>query len=111
MTRKSLADGGLVVDVNRPGSKIANILKHFVDGGSLNRFEAERLGDHTLNSTIASLSGQYGLLFIRTRETVKNRFGSKTPVTRYRLPEHEMKRAAKLLAILRNKSRHLGGAK
>ncbi|MDT4882256.1 hypothetical protein FQZ97_1181900 [compost metagenome] len=75
----------------------------------MNRFEAERLGDHCLNSTIAVLSGQYALNFIRSREKVPNRFGSSTPVLRYRLSEKEQVRARKVLNFLRG--RRPGGTK
>tara|TARA_R110002124_G_scaffold101397_1_gene248923 strand:+ start:3231 stop:3581 length:351 start_codon:yes stop_codon:yes gene_type:complete len=79
-------------------TKLSSVLEHFVNGGSLNRFEAERLGDHCLNSTIASLCGTYGLAFIRVDERVPNRFGSETRVTRYSLPESELERAGKVLS-------------
>tara|TARA_B100001059_G_scaffold212378_2_gene227376 strand:+ start:2636 stop:2986 length:351 start_codon:yes stop_codon:yes gene_type:complete len=79
-------------------TKLARILEHFVNGGSLNRFEAERLGDHCLNSTIAALCGSHGLAFIRIDERVPNRFGSETRVTRYSLPETELARASKVLS-------------
>jgi len=36
----------------KPPSKMARILLHLLTGASLNRFEAERLGDHCLNSTM-----------------------------------------------------------
>lgn len=79
-------------------TKIATILECLMDGHSLNRFEAERIGDHCLNSTIAVLSNSYGVVFIRHTEKVPNRFGGTTPVTRYSLPKSEMQRARKLLA-------------
>ena len=36
-------------------NKIDRIRAHLALPGGLNRFEAERLGDHTLNSTVAAL--------------------------------------------------------
>ncbi len=81
-------------------TKIASVLEFFISGQSLNRFEAERLGDHCLNSTVAVLSNTYGLTFIRRTETVPNRFGGTTPVTRYKLPESEIERAQRVLAHL-----------
>lgn len=107
MTSESLADEAQAVD--RGDTKIARILEHLATGGSLNRFDAERLGDHCLNSTIAVLSGTYALNFIRQREKVPNRFGSATPVIRYRLSEKEQARARKLLAVLKGKGRRAGG--
>lgn len=79
-------------------TKIAAVLELFISGQSLNRFEAERIGDHCLNSTVAALSNNHGITFLRHSETVPNRFGGSTPVTRYQLPESEMERARKLLA-------------
>lgn len=79
-------------------TKLASVLEHFVKGGSLNRFEAERLGDHCLNSTIAALCSRHGLTFIRVDERVPNRFGTKTRVTRYSLPDSELERASKVLS-------------
>ena len=90
-------------------TKLCRILEHFVNGGSLNRFEAERLGDHCLNSTIAALCGNYGLAFIRVDERVPNRFGSETRVTRYRLPDSEMERAGKVLSRVSKASHCLAG--
>lgn len=110
MTSESLADDAQAVDQGeRADTKIARILDHLANGGSLNRFDAERLGDHCLNSTIAVLSGTYALNFIRQREKVPNRFGSATPVLRYRLSEKEQARARKLLAVLKGKGRRAGG--
>ena len=111
MTTESLADDAKAVDQRERGdTKIARILEHLASGGSLNRFDAECLGDHCLNSTIAVLSGAYALNFIRQREKVPNRFGSDTPVIRYRLSEKEQDRARKLLAVLKGKGRRAGSA-
>lgn len=43
----------------------------------LNRFEAERIGDHCLNSTVAVIREQYGNRLIQRWETVPNRFSDK----------------------------------
>ncbi|WP_235953532.1 helix-turn-helix domain-containing protein [Noviherbaspirillum galbum] len=63
-------------------SKEMTILSILRAGQSLNRFEAERLGDHCLNTTISSL-GNKGYLFRGEWETVPNRFGGETRVKRY----------------------------
>lgn len=81
-------------------TKLASILEHFSDGGSLNRFEAERLGDHCLNSTVSILANVYQLAFSKVTETVPNRFGGVTTVTRYRLMPFELPRAVRLLSAL-----------
>jgi hypothetical protein len=85
-------------------TKLASILEHFANGGSLNRFEAERLGDHCLNSTVSVLANDYGLAFFRLTETVPNRFGGTTPVTRYRLMPSDLDRAQQLLEALSAKA-------
>lgn len=82
---------------SRKSTKTRTILEVFVSGRTLNRFEAERLGDHTLNSTISTLVNAKGLVFIRHTEEVPNRFGTLTRVTRYRLANHSKKRALALL--------------
>jgi hypothetical protein len=90
-------------DHTTPGSaptKISRILSHMLCNHSLNRFEAERLGDHCLHSTISSLAHGYGLSFTRKPEKVPNRFGLPCMVTRYSLPESERTRGRLVLAML-----------
>lgn len=84
-------------------SKIYRVLAHLVSGETLNRFEAERIGDHCLNSTISDLSNSYGLLFTRTPEKVSNRWGIACDVIRYSLPPSELERASNVLALLNRK--------
>lgn len=60
---------------------IYNALVH----GSLNRFEAERLGDHSLNSTVASLRAK-GFPIVSRAERVPTRFGRECRVLRYWIP-------------------------
>lgn len=43
----------------------------------LNRFEAERIGDHCLNSTVADIRKTYGDMLIQEWETVPTRYCSK----------------------------------
>lgn len=81
-------------------SKIARILAHLLYSGSLNRFEAERIGDHCLHSTISSLAHSYGLAFIRAPEKVPNHWGAPCDVTRYDLPDSEHHRAQHVLLLL-----------
>lgn len=52
--------------------------------GSLNRFEAERLGDHCLNSTVSDLRKD-GNVIVAYPEAVPTRFGRKVRVKRYHL--------------------------
>lgn len=49
---------------------------------SLNRFEAERYGDHCLHSTISTLRG-LGYIYADQWETVPTRFGKDARVKRY----------------------------
>ena len=51
-------------------------------GQSLNRFEAEQIGDHTINSTVAALRRK-GHLLLATPEQVPTRFGNLVRVVRY----------------------------
>ncbi|WP_341303846.1 hypothetical protein [Pseudomonas sp. TMP25] len=83
-----------------PPSKIARVLGHLLSGYTLNRFEAERIGDHCLNSTISTLANSYGLTFSRTPEKVPNRWGIACDVIRYHLPESEHRRAHIVLRML-----------
>lgn len=78
-------------------SKIARILAHLLAGGSINRFEAERIGEHCLPSTISVLVSSQGLAFQRQSEKVPNRWGKPCTVTCYSLPECELKRARAVL--------------
>lgn len=75
-----------------------------IPGNSLNRFEAERLGDHCLNSTISRFSNDNDLQFQRTSEQVPNAWGDPRPVTRYRLLECQRDKALAVLAFMVNKT-------
>lgn len=79
-------------------SKVWTILRVLAEGGSLNRFDAERYGDHTLPSTIAHLQGQHELRIDRKPERVPNRYGTLTTCARYWLAPDQRSRA---LAILK----------
>lgn len=81
-------------------SKIARLLAHLLAGASINRFEAERLGDHCLPSTVAVLANRHSLGFQRQPEKVPNRWGKPCHVTRYSLPASEHDKARKVLALL-----------
>jgi len=59
---------------------ILTALRH----GSLNRFEAERMGDHCLPTTIAELRSE-GHVIDGEWEEVPTRFGKSCRVKRYRL--------------------------
>ncbi|MEC6744518.1 hypothetical protein KH389_01410 [Pseudomonas qingdaonensis] len=81
-------------------SKIARVLAYLLTGGSLNRFEAEHIGDHCLNSTIASLANRHGLTFQRQQERVPNCWGAACTVTRYSLLPNQFERARAVFRAL-----------
>lgn len=80
-------------------SKGARILQAFLTRGDrgLNRFEAERLHDHTLPSTVSNLRRDYGFVFHREDEAVAGFGGSKVQVTRYWLTDEDIELARELL--------------
>ncbi|HCA6586550.1 TPA: hypothetical protein MXV30_005442 [Pseudomonas aeruginosa] len=80
--------------------KITRILAYLLTGASLNRFEAEKLGDHCLNSTISTLANKHGLSIGRQPEKVPNRWGKSCTVTRYSLSPSEVELASQVLARL-----------
>lgn len=86
-------------------SKIARLLAHLLAGASVNRFEAERLGDHCLPSTVAVLANRHALGFQRQPEKVPNRFGKPCHVIRYSLPANEHDKARKVLALLNQQAK------
>lgn len=68
---------------HRQDTKILRILETLRSGRSLNRFEAERIGDHCLHTTIATLRAE-GVLIVDEWEEVPTRFGKPARVKRYR---------------------------
>lgn len=86
---------------NKTPSKITRVLAHLLTGASINRFEAEDLGDHCLNSTISVLANRHGVTFKRTPEKVPNRWGKPCRVTRYSVPATEREHANAILATLK----------
>lgn len=87
--------------LDKAPTKIARVLAYLLPPcNSLNRFEAELLGDHCLHSTVAKLANQYGLELQRQPERVPNRWGAPCDVTRYSLPESQHQRARAVLALL-----------
>ncbi|WP_439860628.1 hypothetical protein [Pseudomonas sp. MBLB4136] len=91
-----------------PG-KISRVLQHLFHSCSLNRFEAERIGEHCLHSTISSFTHNYGLRFVRTTEKVPNHWGAPCGVIRCRLQSSEHRRTQTVLLLLnqRNTARPL----
>lgn len=75
-------NGNESTNTNRHSTKKAVILA-VLKTRSLNRFEAERHGDHCLHSTISCLRAE-GHIFHDEWEIVPTRFGRETRVKRYR---------------------------
>jgi len=95
---KSLADN--TTTSWKAPTKISRVLAYFLQDRSLNRFEAERLGDHCLHSTVSKLYNAYGIVFVRQSERVPNHWGQACTVTRYSLATIERKRACNVLKML-----------
>ncbi|MCE5362515.1 hypothetical protein [Pseudomonas anguilliseptica] len=91
-------------------SKISRVLAHLLRQGPLNRFEAERIGDHCLNSTISDLANDHGLTFERIPEKVPNHWGHPCDVIRYSLPSSERRRAQRVLDMLSRKGKRVAAA-
>jgi hypothetical protein len=74
--------------------------------GSLNRFEAERIGDHCLHSTVSTLAHKCGLEFDRAWESVPTRFGVAVRVKRYWLAAPSLEAADRILAMATGEARN-----
>jgi hypothetical protein len=68
---------------SQENTKEWSILKVLSNGRSLNRFEAEPLGDHCLHSTIATLRRKGHVIF-DDWERIPTRFSKEVRVKRYR---------------------------
>lgn len=66
------------------------MIEHHLRNGSLNTFEAIRLGDTCLNTTVSNLRAK-GINVVSDWESVPNRFGGMTKVKRYRIIEGNKK--------------------
>ena len=80
--------------------KLFAMLEHFADGRRIHRFDAERLGDHCLPTTISDLQKKHGIYFDRQTVTVPNRFGSETAVSQYWLAGVNMDKAQEIVRPL-----------
>lgn len=86
-------------------TKQATVLHYLTFDGSLNRFEAERINDHCLHSTISVLTNNYGIHFDRHFEEVPNNLGTLTRVKRYKVAPEGLEKAIKLLKLWRTESK------
>lgn len=92
LTKDNATGQGGEVDIantaSRQHTKLARVIEALRDPAGINRFEAERLGDHCLNSTVAIIREMYGDKLIQRREIVPSRFTDKgVHVNRYWLTE------------------------
>jgi hypothetical protein len=76
--------------------KWQRILAAFVAGRSLHRFEAEKLADHCLHSTVSTLEKK-GVTILRRSEKVRGYMGIPTDVQRYWLAPESVGKARELL--------------
>lgn len=79
-------------------TKIKRILTELAHGVSLHRFQAERLGDHVLHSTVSKIQ-EYGIQVEREWITVPGFSGHPTRVCRYWINDENRERAARLLGF------------
>lgn len=56
--------------------KIDRVIAALQHPKGLNRFEAERIGEHSINSTVAVIRARYGSRLTQQWETVKTRYCS-----------------------------------
>ncbi|MFI8688875.1 hypothetical protein ACIGHJ_13900 [Stutzerimonas kunmingensis] len=99
--QQATRDDSLTANISAAPSKIARILAYLlIPSNSLNRFEAEHLGDHCLPSTISSLTHSYNIQFQHQPERVPNRWGQPCTVTRYYLPDTQREHARQVLTLM-----------
>lgn len=78
-------------------TKLHRIFAELAHGRSLNRFEAESLGDHCLHSTVSTIQQRYRIIVSRREETVRGFGGHPTRVVRYWFEPAEQTKAMMLL--------------
>jgi hypothetical protein len=71
------------------GTKYYKILEHFRLGGSINKFEAQHLGENCLGTTIGAMCGDFDLEVTRVFEKAKNTIGAYSRVIRYKLTKQD----------------------
>jgi hypothetical protein len=82
-----------------PPLKWKRVLQAFLEGRSLNRFEAEReLHDHCLHSTVSTIQ-EKGVTILRRMERVPGYMGIPTDCCRYWIDLGSCQRARELLGI------------
>ena len=72
------------------GTKYYRILEHMRKGGSINKFEAQHLGENCLGTTVGAMCGDFNLEVTRVFEKAKNTIGAYSRVIRYKLTKQDM---------------------
>ena len=71
------------------GTKYYRILEHMRKGGSINKFEAQHLGENCLGTTVGAMCSDFNLKVTRTFEKAKNAIGVYSRVIRYKLTKQD----------------------
>ena len=79
-------------------SELLTLLIYFFDGGSLNRFEAEELGCHCLNTSVCDIYRKWEIRLARKYEKVPTRFRAQVRCCRYWLDPQDHAYVAEILA-------------
>ena len=79
--------------------KLLSMYYRFAMKAKLHRFQAEKLGDHCLPTTISDLQAEYGIRFAREFVKVRNRFGTKTNVMMYWLEGKDLAKARRFFRL------------
>ncbi|MHB8622077.1 MAG: hypothetical protein ACYC9J_00415 [Sulfuricaulis sp.] len=82
--------------LSRHETKLKRVLAELAKGTSLHRFQAERIGDHTLHSTVVKIQ-KYGIAIEREWIIVMGFAGHPTHVKKYWLNHENRERARTLL--------------
>ena len=78
-------------------TQFGRVLAALARGRSLNKFDAERIGDHNLNTAISSLRIRHSIIAERKWEKLSGYRGRPTHVKRYWLSETDRATAKRLL--------------
>lgn len=82
----------------RPATKIHNIASHLYAGERLTMFDAERLGDHVLRTTVATLERR-GARIARRMVIRPTRFAADVHVCEYWIEQEDRPALARLLGL------------
>lgn len=89
---------------SQPDGKLKRMLRHFAMGDRLHRFDAERLGDHVLPTTVSGLQSTHKVYFNRKRIKIPNRFGAETSVCEYWLEGDQLRKAQLIVGLVQTPS-------